>query len=309
METTQISTDLTQQIIHICAAIKTGNKMKEVIKKADVLIEALPYIKRFHNKVVVIKYGGSTMEEEEFRHGILEDIVFLSYVGLKPILVHGGGPFINQKLKERGKKIVFVDGLRYTDAETIEVVKTVLTEINESILKELVELGGRARSLSGKDFIRAKKKAIKKDVGFVGDITSVNTILLKNLLDTSCIPVVGPLGVGVDKQIYNINADSVASELAAALSAEKLVLLTNVQGIMFDIANEDSIFSTLKIKDALDLIKKKVIQEGMIPKVKACINALKKGVNKTHIIDGRISHALLLEIFTDKGIGTEIIHE
>lgn len=282
--------------------------MREIIKKADVLIEALPYIKKFHNKIVVIKYGGSTMEEEDFRHGVLEDIVFLNYVGLRPVLVHGGGPFINQRLKEIGKKVIFVEGLRFTDAETIKVVEEVLNQVNDSILKELVELGGRARGINGKEFIRAKKKAAKKDIGFVGDIVSINPEPLKSLLNIDCIPVVGPLGQGPDKQTYNINADTVASDIAAVLGAEKFVLLTNVPGIMRDINVKDSLYSTLKIDEAQDLIKKKVIQEGMIPKVKACMNALKKGVNKTHIIDGRISHALLLEIFTNEGVGTEIIH-
>lgn len=281
--------------------------MQEVIKKADVLIEALPYIKKFHGKIVVIKYGGSTMEEEEFRHGVLEDITFLSYVGLKPVLVHGGGPFINQRIKELGKKVVFIEGLRYTDSETIKVVDEVLTSVNESILKELIEMGAKARSLNGKEFIRAKKKVMKKDIGFVGDVTSVDTEPINKMLNTVCIPVIGPLAMATDKQVYNINADAAAGEVAASLNAEKFVLLTNVHGIMRDVNNEDSLFSTLKIDEAMDLIEKKVIQAGMIPKVQACVHALQKGVNKTHIIDGRIPHALLLEIFTDKGIGTEII--
>jgi len=283
--------------------------MKEAIKKADVLIEALPYIKRFHKKIIVIKYGGSILGEENIRQSILEDIVFLSYMGLKVILAHGGGPKISERMRTSGRKTDFVDGMRVTDDDTLNIVKEELVKINDLIVKEIKELGGKAQGLDGSRdrLIQVEKKKAKVDLGMVGQVTAIDSQALMEELKAETIAVVLPLGMGKEKKIYNINADEAACAIASGLEAEKLVFLTNVKGIMRNPNDPDSFLSTLTIAEAKGLIEDNVIQQGMIPKVRACINALEKGVKKTHIIDARIPHGLLLEIFTDKGIGTEII--
>jgi acetylglutamate kinase len=282
--------------------------MEEAIKKADVLIEALPYIKKFQRKIVVIKYGGSILGEEKIRRGVLEDIVFLSLMGLKPVLVHGGGPNISDRMRQSGKKSEFVDGMRVTDEETLGVVEEELQSLNDVIVKEIEELGGKAVGINGKErgIIQAEKKKAKIDLGMVGKVTKINAHALESELKSSRIAVVLPMGAGPDGKAYNVNADESAASISGALAAEKLVLLTNVRGIMRNAEDPNSFISTLTVEDARVLIQNKVIQQGMIPKVEACINALEKGVKKTHIIDARIQHALLLEIFTDKGVGTEI---
>jgi acetylglutamate kinase len=282
--------------------------MEEIIKKADVLIEALPYIRKFRDKIVVIKYGGSILAEQKIRRVVLQDIVFLNFVGIKIVLVHGGGPSISERMRQEGKKTEFVDGMRVTDEETLVVVEDELKRLNKIIVEELESLGAKAVSLDGKkdEVIKVKKKKAKIDLGFVGEITQINTQPILDVL-RKAIAVVLPMGEGPDKHPYNVNADEAASHIAKALSAEKLVLLTNVIGIMRSQDDPNSLISTLSVKEAKELIKQKVIQEGMIPKVLACIFALEEGVKKTHIIDARISHSLLLEIFTDKGIGTEIV--
>lgn len=283
--------------------------MEDAIKKAEVLIEALPYIKRFHKKVVVIKYGGSILGEGNIRQSVLEDIVFLSYMGLRVILVHGGGPNISERMRTTGKKTDFVDGMRVTDEETLGIVTEELIKINGLIVNELKELGGKPKGLDGgKDkIIEVEKKKSKIDLGLVGQVTQVDSKTMLEELKAETILVVLPLGVGKDKKIYNINADEVACAVASSLEAEKLVFLTNVKGIMRNPSDPDSFLSTLTIQEAKGLIEDNVIQQGMIPKVKACIEALEKGVKKSHMIDARIPHGLLLEIFTDTGIGTEII--
>ncbi len=283
--------------------------MEESIKKADVLIEALPYIKSFHKKIIVIKYGGSILGEEKIRRGVLEDIVFLSFMGIKPVLVHGGGPNISGRMRNEGKKTEFVDGMRVTDEDTLEVVEEELEKLNELIVNEITELGAVAIGLNGKDkkIIRAEKKESRVDLGLVGQTVAVNTEPILGELKSGQVAVIMPLGKGEDKKTYNINADEAASFIAAALKAEKLVLLTNVKGIMRNSEDPSSFISTLTIAEVNGLIQDNIIQQGMIPKVEACINALEKGVKKTHIIDARIAHALLLEIFTDQGIGTEIV--
>lgn len=283
--------------------------MEEAIKKAEVLIEALPYIKRFHKKVVVIKYGGSILGEQNIRQSVLEDIIFLSYMGLRVILVHGGGPNISERMRITGKKTDFVDGMRVTDEETLGIVTEELIKINELIVNELKELGGKPKGLDGsKDkIIEVEKKKSKIDLGLVGHVTQVDSQAMLDELKAETILVVLPLGVGKDKKAYNINADEVACAVASSLEAEKLVFLTNVKGIMRNPSEPDSFLSTLTINEARGLIENNVIQQGMIPKVKACIEALEKGVAKSHMIDARIPHGLLLEIFTDTGIGTEII--
>jgi len=283
--------------------------MEKAIKKAEVLLEALPYIREFKNKIIVIKYGGSILGEDKIRKGVLEDIVFLNFMGIKPVIVHGGGPNISERMRASGKKTDFVDGMRVTDEETLVVVEEELTKLNGIILKEISGLGTQAAGLNGKDknLIQVVKKESEIDLGLVGNIVGINTQPILDELELDKIAVVLPMGRGQDKKVYNVNADEAASSIAAALKAEKLVLLTNVKGIMRDSDDPNSFISTLTRKAATGLIQDKVIQQGMIPKVMACIDALDKGVKKTHIIDACITHALLLEIFTDKGIGTEIV--
>ncbi len=283
--------------------------MEEAIRKADVLIEALPYIKRFHKKVIVIKYGGSILGEEKIRKGVLEDIVFLNFMGLRPVLVHGGGPNISERLRSSGKKSEFIDGMRVTDAETLKMVEEELQELNGIIVNEINELGARAISLNGKNdsLIQAEKKKAKIDLGLVGHINAINAEVISSELKKDRIAVVLPMGIGKDKKTYNVNADEAAANIASAMEAEKFVLLTNVKGILRNPEDPQSFLSTLTIQEVKGLIDENIIQQGMIPKVNACIEALEKGVKKTHIVDARIPHGLLLEIFTDKGIGTEII--
>ncbi|MEI6832040.1 MAG: acetylglutamate kinase [Candidatus Omnitrophota bacterium] len=286
--------------------------MEDAIRKADVLIEALPYIKRFHKKVIIVKYGGSILGDENIRAGVLEDIVFLNFMGLRTILVHGGGPNISERMRASGKKTEFVEGMRVTDEETLQMVEEELLVLNELIVKEINQLGAKAIGLNGKDndLIQVEKKKTKEgnvDIGLVGHIKTINTQLLDSELKKDKVVVVLPMGKGKDKKTYNVNADEVASSIAVNIGAEKFVLLTNVKGIMRNSEDPHSFISTLTTEEIQGLIDSKIIQQGMIPKVNACVEALNGGVKKTHIIDARTPHALLLEIFTDQGIGTEII--
>lgn len=282
--------------------------MEEAIKKADVLIEALPYIKRFHHKTVVIKYGGSILGEEKIRRSVLEDIVFLNFMGLRTVLVHGGGPNISDRMRASGRKTEFAEGMRVTDAQTLRVVEEELQKLNDTIVKEMISLGAKVAGMNGKDgIVHVEKKKAPIDLGLVGQIVSVNKKPLAQELTRNKAVVLLPMGIGRDKQTYNVNADEAASKIAGELKAEKLVLLTNVKGIMRDPDDPGSFMSTLSEEEAQQLITNKIIQQGMIPKVNACFEAIDHGVKKTHIIDARIPHALLLEIFTDQGIGTEIV--
>ena len=283
----------------------------EALKKVRVLVEALPYIKAFYNKIVVVKYGGSSLSDKVRRRRVLEDIIFMRYVGMKPVLLHGGGPLINERMSEKGKPSKFVEGLRVTDKECVAVVDEVLTEINGSIVDELQELGAEAASLCGREnrIIKAEKIISVPDVGYVGRAVDVNTKPLVNLVEKGKIPVLTPLGTGKDKCLYNINADEAAAKVAAALAAEKLMILTNTRGIMRDQEDETTFIPTLTKEEAEELVKKGIIHSGMIPKVKACIFALENGVNKAHILDSRTEHSLLLEVFTDAGVGTEIVKD
>ena len=283
--------------------------MEEAIKKVDILIEALPYIKKFHNKVVVIKYGGSAVELPDVRKGILEDIAFMKFVGMRPVLVHGGGPAISQKMRDAGIKIEFIDGFRVTTAEVMGIVAQTLLEINEQIVNEIKETGAKAIGFSGSKgaVLKAKKKQMEKDLGFAGDVDSINTATVKKAFARNEIPVISPVGVGADKNLYNVNGDDVASSVAIALKAEKLVILTNVKGILRNKEDENSVLSTIKEEEVKELIERGVISEGMMPKVKAAIKVLDGKVKKVHIINAKLQHSLLLEIFTDKGIGTEIV--
>ncbi len=283
--------------------------MEEAIKKSEVLIEALPYIKQFFNKVVVIKYGGSALHNMQVRDMVLQDIVFMRYAGMKPVLVHGGGPNITERLKEADIETKFVDGLRVTCERSMGVVDSVLMEVNKALVREINELGGEAFGLSGKEnsMIQAAKRA-GPDLGYVGSVEAIDTTILNRLINTNIIPVVCPVGKGKDDKLYNVNADEAASSLAIALDAEKFVVLTNVRGVMKDMEDPGTLFHSLTMETADHLIETGVIEGGMVPKTKACLHAMKGGVRKSHIVDANLSHALLLEIFTDEGIGTEIIH-
>lgn len=284
--------------------------MQDIIKKAGVLIEALPYIMKFRGKIVVIKAGGSIMENREVVSGLFQDIIFMSAVGMKPVIIHGGGPRINERMRKAGLVPKFVDGLRITDARTIKIVDETLDETNREIAEHILDLGGKAKALCGKrdKIIKAAKLKHKgRDIGYVGKIVSINTKPIEKAIATDTIPVITPVGLGNDGKAYNINADLAACDIAAALKAEKLVLVTDTKGILRDESDENTLIPTLRKKEAEDLIKRGVIRAGMIPKVRAIVDALNKGVKKTHIIDGKLSHAILLEIFTDRGIGTEII--
>lgn len=283
--------------------------MKEAIKKSKVLIEAVPYIKKFFEKVVVIKYGGAAVDEKGIEIGILEDIMFMNYAGMRPIIVHGGGPFISKMMKRAGIEPKFIQGRRVTDSQSMYIIDRALRTINRKIVKTLREMGTKAFGLSGREngLIRVKKMKGEFDLGFVGEVTSVDTTVVKRLIEDNIIPVIYPLGVGRDGNTYNVNADDIASEIAVALKAEKFVLLTNVRGVMRNKKDPDTLYHTLKASEVDKLIKKKVIDAGMIPKAQSCVNAIRGGVKKAHILDASTPHALLLEIFTDKGIGTEIV--
>ncbi|MGB2599724.1 MAG: acetylglutamate kinase [Candidatus Omnitrophota bacterium] len=283
--------------------------MEEAIKKSKVLIEALPYIKKFFGRVVVIKYGGSSLGKKQVRDRVLQDIVFMRYAGMKPVLVHGGGPNITEKLKEAGMESKFVGGLRITSKKAIKVIDSVLTEVNRELVAVIKRFGAEAFGLSGKEnnMIQATRHEKGDELGYVGNISAIDTTVLERLINTNVIPVVSPVSKGSDDEVYNINADEAASRLAIALDAEKFVLLTNVRGVMRDKNDPESLYHSLTLEEANVLIEKGVIEGGMLPKTKACLHALEGGVRKSHIVEADLPHALLLEMFTDKGIGTEIV--
>ncbi len=282
--------------------------MEEAIKKSAVLIEALPYIKKFFDKVIVIKYGGSYLHDKEVRSRVLQDIVFMRYAGMNPVLVHGGGPDISKRLEEESIETKFVDGLRVTCEKSMAIVDAVLMEINNELVGEINSHGGEAFGLSGKEnnMIRVIPRESSHDLGYVGKVDVIDTTVIKRLIGTNVIPVICPVGKGQDNKPYNINADETASSLAVALDAEKFVLMTNVVGVMKDKDEAQSLYHSLMFKKAQALIEEGVITGGMVPKVTACLNAIEGGVRKAHIVSAGLQHALLLEIFTDTGIGTEI---
>ena len=284
--------------------------LREDIGKANVLIEALRYIKEFYGKTIVIKYGGNAMIDEDLKEKVILDIVLMKYVGMNPVIIHGGGPEISEVMQKMGKEAQFVQGLRVTDSETMAIAEMVLGRINKGIVALINQHGAKAVGLSGKDagLILAEKYKADVDIGFVGSVARIDPAIIRVLDREGFIPVITSIGVDSDGQTYNINADSVAGEIAAALKAEKLIVLTDVRGIMRDQKVEGSLISTLRVEEIESLKQSDVISGGMLPKVEACVTALKGGVEKTHIIDGRIPHSLLLEIFTDSGIGTQIIH-
>jgi acetylglutamate kinase len=292
--------------------------MKALIEKANSLIESLPYIRKFSGKTFVIKYGGAAMVDENLKDAFARDIVLLNFIGIKPVIIHGGGPKINKIMEKMGKKPTFVHGQRVTDEETIDIVEMVLGGlINKQIVSLINNHGGFAIGLSGKDgnLIKAKRKVIRKispetgvpeiiDLGLVGEVEKINPRILTSIDESGFIPVIAPISAGRKSKTLNINADYVAGEIASALKAEKLILLTDIEGVK---NKKNKLISTLNMKKIKSLISNNTISGGMLPKVQACENAIKGNVKKTHIIDGRIPHALLLEIFTEKGIGTEII--
>ena len=281
--------------------------MEESIRKADILIEAIPYIQAFRGKVIVAKYGGSAIDNSVAMRGILQDLVFLTTVGIRSVLVHGGGPEINRMLAAAGKPSRFVDGLRVTDGEAIRVVNKALEDVNRRLVEQVRKLGGTALGMTPRQkVIAAEPHPRAEELGYVGSVAWVENRLIRKVFTRHAIPVISPVGVGHGK-LYNINADDVASEVAVALRAEKLVLLTNVRGILRQSDDPTSLISTVSVKEAKVLSQRGVIQEGMIPKVGACMRALRGGVKKTHIIDASVPHAMLLEIFTKQGIGTEIV--
>jgi len=282
--------------------------VENFIKKAAVLIEAIPYIHAFRRKVFVIKYGGSILDDPAIRKNIFQDIIFLSYVGIRTVIVHGGGPHISSRLKEEGIKPEFHEGIRVTDKETLKIVQEELDKLNKRIVQEIKDLKGAVTGLKGEEnIVYVEKKKASRDLGYVGTITNIEKETLEDHLHKEYITVVSPMGISLEKQPHNINADEVASAIAGSLRAEKFVLLTNVQGVMRNIEDPGSLLSTLTSDEVTSLIEQKIIEGGMIPKVNSCVAALAAGVHKAHIIDARIQHALLLEIFTDRGIGTQII--
>ena len=293
--------------------------MEKFIGKAEVLMEALPYIRRFYGKTFVVKYGGNAMVDEELKTSFAQDVVLLKYVGINPVVVHGGGPQIDQTLEKMGIARQFVRGMRVTDQETMDIVEMVLVgKINKEIVNLINQHGGMAVGLSGKDgnLIQARKMSLTVaadgelpeiiDIGQVGEIVGINPTIINSLDENKFIPVIAPVGVGEHGETYNINADLVAGQVAEALGAEKLILLTDVEGVK---DKKGELLSTLKINQARKLIQEGIVGEGMIPKVECCIEALKGGVGKTHIIDGRVKHAVLLEIFTKEGVGTEVVRK
>jgi acetylglutamate kinase len=289
--------------------------MRNIINKAEVLVEALPYIQKFRGALVVVKFGGSAMEDPELVKNTMRDIVLLECIGLRPIVVHGGGKAISAELTRQNIEVKFVNGLRHTCGQTITIVDDVLhNKVNRSLLEHAEAAGGKAQTISGKEILKAERMysqcretGKQLDIGFVGNIIEVDATKILEAVDSGLIPVIPPLGVGEDGQVYNINADIAACKIAEAVKARKLVFLSDVPGILSDASDESSVIPTVRTDEIEKLIADKVITGGMIPKIKSSLHALEAGTNKVHMIDGRLTHSLLLEIFTDSGIGTEII--
>lgn len=286
--------------------------MEKVLAKAEVLIEALPYIQRFNRKIIVVKYGGSAMSNEELQKNVIKDVALLKLVGFKPIIVHGGGKEISRWVGKVGKEARFVNGLRVTDEETMEIAEMVLNKVNKSLVTMVQELGVKAVGISGKDggLLQVEKKySDGQDIGYVGEVTGVNPKVLYDLLEKDFLPIVAPIGLDENFQTYNINADDAACAIAKAVSAEKLAFLTDIEGLYKDINDKSSFISRLSATEAEELIAGGFIGGGMLPKLNNCTSAIRNGVNRVHILDGRIPHCLLLEIFTNHGVGTAIVED
>lgn len=284
--------------------------MKEIMEKAEVLIEALPYIQRFNRKIIVVKYGGSAMVDEELKKNVIQDVTLLKLVGFKPIIVHGGGKEISKWVGKVGMEPEFVNGLRKTDAATMEIAEMVLGKVNKSLVQMVESLGVNAIGISGKDggLLKVDKKLSNgQDIGFVGDVKEVNPKILYDLLEKDFLPIVCPVGMDDEFNTYNINADDAACAIARAVKAEKLAFLTDIEGVYKDPEDKDTMISELPVSDARKLIEDGYIGGGMLPKLNNCIDAIENGVSRVHILDGRIAHCLLLEIFTNRGIGTAIL--
>ncbi len=286
--------------------------MDKILSKAEVLIEALPYIQKFNRKYIVVKYGGSAMSNETLQKNVIKDVTLLKLVGFKPIIVHGGGKEISRWVEKVGKEPQFVNGLRVTDAETMEIAEMVLNKVNKSLVTMVQELGVKAVGVSGKDggLLQVDKKySDGKDIGFVGDICEVNPKVLFDLIEKDFLPIVAPIGLDTHFQTYNINADDAACAIAKAVGAEKLAFLTDIEGLYKDINDKSTFISRSSISQADKLMEEGFIGGGMLPKLGNCTSAIKNGVNRVHILDGRIPHCLLLEIFTRNGIGTAIVKD
>ena len=293
---------------------KTMNREKvdEAMAKAQVLVEALPYIQRFNRKIIVVKYGGSAMIDEQLKDQVIQDVTLLKLVGFKPIIVHGGGKEISRWVEKTGMEPEFVNGLRKTDEPTMEIAEMVLNRVNKSLVQKVEKLGVNAVGISGKDggLLQVEKKLSNgQDIGFVGEITEVRPKVLMDLLEKDFLPIVCPIGMDENFVTYNINADDAACAIAKAVSAEKLAFLTDIEGVYLDPENKDTLISELSVSEARELIWKGFIGGGMLPKLNNCIDAIENGVSRVHILDGRIPHCLLLEIFTNKGIGTAILDD
>lgn len=286
--------------------------MDQIFTKAQILIEALPYIQKFNNKKVVVKYGGSAMADEELQHNVMKDVALLKLIGMHPIIVHGGGKEISSWLSRTGKETNFVNGLRITDSDTMEIAEMVLNKVNKGLVQILEQLGVKAAGISGKDgaTLMVEKKLIDdRDIGYVGEIKSVNTKLIDTLIENDFIPVIAPIGLDENYETYNINGDDAACALATAIGAEKLAFLTDMEGVYKDPEDKNTLISVLTLEEADQLIGEGLIGGGMLPKLKNCIDAVKNGVTRVHILDGRKEHCLLLEFFTNRGIGTAIIQK
>lgn len=290
--------------------MEENNNMKEILQKAEVLIEALPYIQRFNRKIIVVKYGGSAMVDEELKKHVIQDVTLLKLVGFKPIIVHGGGKEISKWVGKVGMEPVFVNGLRKTDEATMEIAEMVLNKVNKSLVTLVQELGVNAVGISGKDggLLKVEKKYSNgEDIGYVGEITEVNPQILYDLLEKDFLPIICPVGMDAEYNSYNINADDAACAIAKSIKAEKLAFLTDIEGVYKDPEDKDTLISELRVSEARELIGDGFIGGGMLPKLNNCIDAIENGVSRVHILDGRIAHCLLLEIFTNRGIGTAIL--
>ena len=288
-----------------------NENMQKYLEKAQVLIEALPYIQRFNRKIIVVKYGGSAMVDESLKKRMIEDVTLLKLVGFKPIIVHGGGKEISKWVGKVGMEPQFINGLRVTDADTMEVAEMVLGKVNKSLVQMVEQLGVRAIGISGKDgaLLKVDKKyAQGKDIGYVGEIKEVNAKILYDLLEKDFLPIVCPIGLDDAFQTYNINADDAACAIARAMHAEKLAFLTDIEGVYKDPEDPSTLISELWVEEAEKLMEEGYIEGGMLPKLRNCVDAIENGVSRVHILDGRIPHCLLLEIFTNRGIGTAILH-
>ncbi len=286
--------------------------LDRITEKAEVLIEALPYIQRFNRKIIVVKYGGSAMLDDSLKQSVIEDVTLLKLVGFKPIIVHGGGKDISRWIEKSGMTPEFVNGLRKTDAATMEIAEMVLNRLNKSLVAMVESLGVAACGISGKDggLLKVKKKySDGQDIGFVGEITEVNPKILFDLLEKDFLPIVCPIGIDSSFETYNINADDAACAIARSMKAEKLAFLTDIEGVLKDPNDSGTLISELAVSEAKEMIEQGYIGGGMLPKLSNCIEAIEKGVSRVHILDGRIAHCLLLEIFTNRGVGTAILSD